>query len=92
MRLPCLCLALSAALALASIASASRRTLVLLEDVASGSRYSSYLQTLRQGGYDLDIRAAKDPTLRIRQWDDWLYDKLIILASGVTGASLFRLV
>ena len=63
----------------------AKKVLVLLEDVESASQYSSYLDSLRQSGYEIEIKAASDKGLQLRSWDDWLYSKLIIFASGASG-------
>lgn len=67
-------------------AAASRgRALVLIEDLARSSQFDQYLESVKRLGYEVERRSAADKDLRLRNWDDWLYDKLIILASGVQG-------
>lgn len=69
------------ALALACGASASAgRVLVLLPDAAQESRYSKFLGSLRQAGFELTVKGHKEGGLRLRQYDTWLFDHLAILA------------
>ena len=36
-------------------------------------------------GFNLHFKAEDDKTLRLRDWDDWLYGNLVIFASGIQG-------
>lgn len=62
------------------------KVLVLVEDVAFSSRYGQYLEQVRGLGYEIETRSATDKDLHLREWDAWLYSKLIIFASGIKGA------
>lgn len=64
---------------------AQPRVLVLLEDLTLRNTHSAYFQALAQDGYSLDFKLAVAKGLRLREWDDWLYDKLIIFAPSVAG-------
>lgn len=82
--------ALKAALlaaSLATLAAASptprARVLALTEGVGTlHSRYSGLASALESWGFAVDERAVDDPTLRVRVWDDWLYDKLLVIPGG----------
>ena len=65
---------------------AQTKVLVLLENLAIRNTHSEYFQSLTEAGNSLDFRLAESKGLRLREWDDWLYDKLIIFAPSVTGA------
>ena len=59
--------------------------LVILENQQLKSTHSIFLGHLRQLGYQLDYRSAEDKKLQLRDWDDWLYDKVICFAAAVPG-------
>ena len=65
---------------------AQTKVLVLLEDLAIRNTHSEYFQSLIEAGNSLDFRLAESKGLRLREWDDWLYAKLIIFAPSVAGA------
>ena len=65
---------------------AQTKVLVLLEDLAIRNTHSEYFQGLTQAGNSLDFKLAESKGLRLREWDDWLYDKLIVFAPSVAGA------
>ncbi|KAK9840322.1 hypothetical protein WJX74_007586 [Apatococcus lobatus] len=57
--------------------------LVILEDQQLKSTHSIFFGHLRQLGYQLDYRSADDKKLQLRDWDSWLYDKVICFAAAV---------
>lgn len=74
-------------LALAAAAAASRgRVLVLTETPGAWrARFGGLAASLDAWGFTTDVRAADDASLRLREWDDWLYDKLILIPGGKGG-------
>lgn len=84
-RCMALCAALLLGLYVGASAASEGKVLVLIENIPFSSTYSQYLDSIRQLGYDIEQRSASDPTLHLREWDDWLYSKLIIFASGISG-------
>lgn len=70
---------------LGQIADSRGTVLVLHGDTALSTDYGEYLEHVRRLGYTVEERQAGDKGLQLRKWDDWLYAKLIIFASGVTG-------
>lgn len=62
------------------------RVLVLLESPGLQTSHSEFFEGLSGRGYQLDFKQISDSSLRLKDWDDWLYDKLIILAA--TGGEL----
>lgn len=82
---PAKLLALAALATLASAApSAPRaRVLALTERVGElRASYSTLAAALDAWGFSVDERAVDDPALRVRVWDDWLYDKLLVVPGG----------
>ena len=77
-------LALGAVLCLSLMAMASgdgKKVLVLLEDLAMKDSHSAFLKDLKSRGYELEVKAVADSSNRLRDWDEWAYDKLAILGS-----------
>lgn len=72
-------------LAVACSAAAQGKVLVLLDSLDFQRSHSQFLDTLWTRGYALDIRAISDKKLQLKQWDDWLYEKLVILGSKSGG-------
>ncbi len=69
-----------------SLSNASQqKALVLLEDLALKSTHSLYFKAIQDDGFDLTFRRVDDKSLRLREWDQWLYDKLVIFAADVAG-------
>ena len=67
---------------------AQQDVLVLVEDASVRSTHSVFLDDLRQQGWKVTVKSAEDKTLRLRDWDDWLYSKIAIFASSIPGQSL----
>eukprot|EP00884_Botryococcus_braunii_P008365 jgi/Botrbrau1/1752/Bobra.0217s0010.1 len=66
-----------------SFAAASEKVLVLLEDLSIKNTHSLYFNSLTQSGFDLTFRRVDDRSLRLREWDNWVYDKLVLFAANV---------
>ena len=61
-------------------AAEARRTLVIADDPSVATSHSIFLRGLATRGHLVDIRAANDASLRIRDWDEWLYEAIIVFA------------
>ena len=77
-------MALAALLAGAAAAGPSgQRVLVLLNDAdAMRTSHARFLADLEGRGYSLDVRAIDDSSLQLKRWDEWLYDKAVVLGSA----------
>ena len=64
------------------------RTLLLAQTLSIKESHSRFLQFLEATGRELDVREVSDDTLRLRDWDIWLYNEIIIFAPQAVGASL----
>lgn len=62
-----------------------QRVLVLVDDVSSKSSFSIFFKNLADRGYDLDVRSARDPSLVLHKYGEYLYDAAIILAPKVNS-------
>ena len=73
----------AALLCAAAVAGEQQRVLVLLDDPASmRESHSKFLGSLKQRGYAVDVQAIGSKQLRLREWDDWLCEKLVIFGRG----------
>ena len=70
--------------ALCSCAAASK-VLVLYDDPLIRSTHSRFLSGLHSQGHTVTIKSVTDGSLKLRDWDEWLYEKLIIFAPGAAG-------
>ena len=61
------------------------KVLVLQDDPLIRSTHSRYFRELHSQGHTVTIKSVTDSTLKLKDWDDWLYDKLIIFAPTATG-------
>ena len=66
-------------------AAQGRRVLALLDDTALKSSHSLFFSSLTSQGYQITYSAANAPGLSIKDWDVYLYDKIIVFASSTTG-------
>ena len=66
------------------------RTLLLAQTLSVKDSHSRFLQYLEATGRELDVREVSDDTLRLRDWDIWLYNEVIIFAPQAEGQLLSR--
>jgi oligosaccharyltransferase complex subunit beta len=83
-RAALLLLALAAA---APAAFASRGRVLVLTDTPGAwrARFGGLAAALDAWGFSVDARAADDPSLRLREWDEWRYDKLVLIPGSKGG-------
>jgi oligosaccharyltransferase complex subunit beta len=62
-------------------AAASQKVLVLLEGLDLQESHSEFFGGLSSRGYQLDFKQISDKKLQLKNWDEWLYDKVIIFAT-----------
>ena len=43
------------------------------------SRFSHLFSAIEARGYEVVARSADDPALRLREWDRWLWDKVVVI-------------
>nr|KJB79489.1 hypothetical protein B456_013G052700 [Gossypium raimondii]KJB79494.1 hypothetical protein B456_013G052700 [Gossypium raimondii] len=60
-----------------------RRVLVLLDDLAVKSSHSSYFNSLKLRGFDLDFKLTDDPKIALQRYGQYLYDALILFCPSV---------
>ncbi|KAK9811519.1 hypothetical protein WJX72_005178 [[Myrmecia] bisecta] len=59
-----------------------QRVLVLLDDLNYKHSHSLFFSSLQTRGYSLDFKRLDGKALQLRDWDDWLYEHVILLASA----------
>lgn len=84
MRASLLAVGLLAALCLPS-ALAQKRVLALVGSAKIEDSHSQFFQGLKDNGFSLDIKTIKDDNVRLRNFDSWLYDSLILFAPKATS-------
>lgn len=62
------------------------RTLLISNTLNITDTHSQFIKYLKATGREVDIREASDKTLRLRDWDTWLYNELVIFAPQADGA------
>lgn len=80
------CGLLLAALCLAGIAAAAadQNVLVLLEDLNYKNTHSLFFTSLASHGYTLEYKSVSDGSIKVKDYDQWLYEKIVIFASDVS--------
>lgn len=63
----------------------SKRVLAVVESDKLKQSHSSFFEALGKQGFDIDIKQYKDNSLKLRDFDDWLYDHLVIFAPRATS-------
>ena len=59
--------------------------LVLYDDPLIRSTHSKYLSELQSQGHTVTIKSVTDSSIKLKDWDDWRYEKLVIFAPSATG-------
>lgn len=80
--LPVLLLLLSTAF---TCQASSEKLLVLVDDLKVRSTHSIYFSDLISRGYEISFKSVNDKKLQLKDWDEWLYDKVILFAPTATG-------
>ena len=61
------------------------KVLVLQDDPLIRSTHSRYFRELQSQGHTITIKSVTDSNLKLKDWDDWMYDKLVMFTPSVTG-------
>ena len=79
----------------ASAGEPKEKVLVLLDTLDMKDSHSKFLQNLSPKDFDVKVASVDDKDVKLREWDDWLFDKLVILGGSnseflpTTALSLF---
>ncbi len=60
-----------------------KRTLVLLDSLVSKGLYSMFFDNLQKSGYTLTYLTATSPSWKLKSYDEYLYDNIVIFAPQV---------
>ncbi len=58
---------------------ATDKVLVLLDNLNMQQTHSKFLQNLNSKNLDVTYATPDTKTIKLKDWDDWLFDKLVIL-------------
>jgi hypothetical protein len=67
---------------------ADKQVLVLLQDTSWKASYSNFFGILESQGFTLDVKGYRDSSLKMRNYDQWHYDHLVIFAPKAEGEPL----
>jgi Oligosaccharyltransferase 48 kDa subunit beta len=70
---------------LATQCAAHRRVLAVLDSEDIKSSHSQFLDVLSAGGAEVDVRIVGDNSLKLREYDAFLYDALVLLAPSAAS-------
>jgi hypothetical protein len=71
---------------LISVSAASTgRVLVVLQDVNAKGDYSIFLDSLKSLGFDLDIKSSKDSSIKLKSYDTYQYEHLVLFTPKAEG-------
>ena len=65
-----------------SLSQEKQKVLALFDVDKSPSDYSLFLEDVEALGFLVEQKTVTDADLHLRNWDDFIYDKLIIISSG----------
>lgn len=71
--------------ALSQQALAQKRMLFLLPDANQQDKYSTFLDSLKAIGFTIDVKAYKDSSLSLKDYDTWHYDHLALFCPKAEG-------
>lgn len=79
MRIYCI-LSIALSLAVAGQGSSSKgKVLVLIDSLDLQGTHSKFLQSIKSKGYETTVASVNAKTTKLKDWDTWLFDKLVIL-------------
>lgn len=57
-----------------------RNVLVVLASDTAKDKFSLFLDSLTARGFQLDVKGARDSSIKVREYGTWLYDHMIIMS------------
>lgn len=65
------------------VASANEgRVLVLLDSLNMQETHRKFLQLIHERGYNWTVATTDAKSVALKDWDEWLFDKLVILGGS----------
>ena len=69
----------------------SHKTLVIIDNIAIKETYSIFFNILRNHNHTLDIKHYSNPKIKIRSYDEILYDNIIFIAPSLNNTFQFKI-
>lgn len=85
-----LALLLTISSALLFSAAAEKKVLVLYGASNIKDTHSQFIQGLEDQGLKVDLKSVKDSGLKLKDYDTWLYDALVLLAPKATSRCMLQ--
>lgn len=57
----------------------NKKVLVLVDDHATAKTHSTFLDTMKQKGYEVTVSLATSDEVQLQDVETWLFDKLVVL-------------
>jgi hypothetical protein len=64
------------------------RVLVLLDSLSMQETHRKFLQIINERGYNTTVATIDAKSLAFKDWDEWLFDKLVILGGNKSKSLL----
>lgn len=65
------------------------KVLVLLDSLSMQETHSKFLQNLNAKEFDVTVAAIDTGSIQLRQWDEWLFDRLVIIGGSKSSMYIF---
>jgi oligosaccharyltransferase complex subunit beta len=67
---------------------AEKKVLVLYGASSIKETHGQFLKGLESKGVKVDLKSVKDSSLKLKDYDTWLYDALVLFAPKASGEQL----
>lgn len=76
------------ALYIVPASAANEKVLVLLDSLEMQETHSKFLQNINPKAFDVTIGTMDTKSINLKEWDSWLFDKLVILGGATSKPQL----
>jgi hypothetical protein len=76
------------ALYIGTASAANEKVLVLLDSLEMQQTHSKFLENINPKSFDVTVGTTNTESIKLKEWDSWLFDKLVILG-GATSKRQF---
>jgi len=77
------------ALYIGTASAANEKVLVLLDNLAMQETHSKFLANINPKSFDVTIGTISTKSINLKEWDSWLFDKLVILGGATSKRQPF---
>jgi Oligosaccharyltransferase 48 kDa subunit beta len=74
---------------IAPASATKEKVLVLLDSLEMQETHSKFLQNINPKAFDVTIGTMDTKSINLKEWDSWLYDKLVILGGATSKTAVF---